>query len=171
MTQNTEFKRGKYKNQIQIFQVKNPSVLELEQIEKAVLNEQALNMLDREEIKRTLIVSRKPHFGPLKHSTYHRKQQRTSPVQEAPRTMVETGAASVWVQRDRIERILKVSKEKRRDHHSNETIASKLRSLFIHKVILPREKMLDEEKEQEQSRFRRTKGMSHYLAIRPIEKK
>jgi hypothetical protein len=29
-------------------------------------------------------------------------------------------------------------------------VASKLRSLFIHKVILPREKMLEEEKERYQ---------------------
>lgn len=67
---------------------------------------------------------------------------------------------------------MKASKEKRKESNgSKETIASKLRSLFIHKVILPRERMLDEEKEAENNRFKKTKGAGNYLAIRPVEKK
>ena len=52
-------------------------------------------------------------------------------------------------QKDKIERILKASKEKKKERDSNETIASRLRRLFIHKVILPRERMLEEEKGHE----------------------
>ena len=44
-------------------------------------------------------------------------------------------------------------------------MASKLRSLFIHKVILPRERMLEEEKEK----YGRGKPGDYQLAIRPVK--
>lgn len=44
-------------------------------------------------------------------------------------------------------------------------MASKLRSLFIHKVILPREKML----EQEKMKYGRSKPSDYQLSIRPLK--
>lgn len=44
-------------------------------------------------------------------------------------------------------------------------MASKLRSLFIHKVILPREKMLEEEK----MKYGRGKQGDYQLSIRPLK--
>ena len=61
------------------------------------------------------------------------------------------------MERERIEKILRISKEEKRRDKKGETVASKLRSLFIHKVILPREKMLEEEKE----RYYRPKGVEN----------
>lgn len=61
------------------------------------------------------------------------------------------------MERERIEKILRISKEEKRRDKKGETVASKLRSLFIHKVILPREKMLEEEKE----RYHRPKGVEN----------
>lgn len=55
---------------------------------------------------------------------------------------------------------MKLGKEK-----NGETVASKLRSLFIHKVILPRERMLEEEKE----RFIKAKMPEHQLSIKPYK--
>ena len=44
-------------------------------------------------------------------------------------------------------------------------MASKLRSLVIHKVILPREKMLEEEKEK----YLKGKKQENQLSIRPLK--
>ena len=61
------------------------------------------------------------------------------------------------MERERIEKILRISKEEKRRDKKGETVASKLRSLFIHKVILPREKTLEEEQE----RYYRPKGVEN----------
>jgi hypothetical protein len=50
-------------------------------------------------------------------------------------------------ERLKIERIIRSSKEEKK-RQGNDTIANKLRKLFIHKVILPREKLLEEEKQK-----------------------
>lgn len=63
--------------------------------------------------------------------------------------MKRNPSSEILQQKDKIERILKASKEKKRERDSNETIASRLRRLFIHKVILPRERMLEEEKDHD----------------------
>jgi hypothetical protein len=99
-----------------------------------------------------------PHFGPLKGAAL--KQRMTVPAhQSAPRV----GESDIRFERERIEKILRISKEEKRKEKKGETVASKLRSLFIHKVILPREKMLEEEKE----RYTRTKVNEYELSVRP----
>ena len=66
-------------------------------------------------------------------------------------------------EREKIEHIIRSNKEEKR-RSGNDTIANKLRKLFIHKVILPREKLLEEEK----SKYVQTKTNSSRLVIKLI---
>ena len=82
-----------------------------------------------------------PHFGPLKGAALANRQRMNGPIHHSA---TKVGESQIKVERDKIEKILRISKEEKRRDKKGETVASKLRSLFIHKVILPREKMLDE---------------------------
>ena len=75
---------------------------------------------------------------------------------------------SINKEREKIEKILRQHKEPNKfgkSEKNGETVASKLRSLFIHKVILPREKMLEEEKDK----FLKSKMPEQQLSIRPLK--
>ena len=63
------------------------------------------------------------------------KQRQSLPPQTAHQRASEPG---IRLEREKIEWILRVSKEEKRRDKKGDTVASKLRSLFIHKVILPR---------------------------------
>ena len=120
--------------------------------------------------------SRIPHFGPLKGAAkwrnkpyqsqsqphYNQTYASTHPINP------NTNLFSINKEREKIEKILRQHKEPNkfgRSQKNGETVASKLRSLFIHKVILPREKMLEEEKDK----FMRSKLPQHQLSIRPLK--
>ena len=100
-----------------------------------------------------------PHFGPLKGAAMAARQRQTMPPQTTQHRASEPG---IRVEREKIERILRVSKEEKRHAKRGDTVASKLRSLFIHKVILPREKMLEEEKE----RYLKGRGVEAELFVK-----
>jgi hypothetical protein len=87
-----------------------------------------------------------PHFGPLKGATLPNRQAQAVFPRYSPSG--KGFESDIRFERDKIEKILKLSKEDKRKEKKGDTVASKLRSLFIHKVILPREKMLEEEKER-----------------------
>lgn len=62
---NTLFKLGKVKNNsIQIYQVKNASLLEFESIERSIVNNDNNNASDNRISK--IKTYKNPHFGPLK---------------------------------------------------------------------------------------------------------
>ena len=146
MVKNTLFKLGKMKNSnIQIYQLKNASVLEFQQIEESIINEKPHPPF------KPFIKNKIPHFGPLKGASKWRKGEKNAHSSD---TKFNTNSSTMGMrknnkineEREKIEKILRSSKEEKKKEKKGETVASKLRSLFIHKVILPREKMLEQEK-------------------------
>lgn len=101
--------------------------------------------------------SRTPHFGPIKgfamKQSTSREKISEGKTQRLGRqhnsslgTYKKSDESNLDKEREKIERIIRTSKEDKKKKTGHDTISSKLRKLFIHKVILPREKLLEEEK-------------------------
>ena len=91
-----------------------------------------------------------PHFGPIKGSFLRRspsKKRQQHYYQGQNRgnhsslSTYKHPGEELDKERSRIERIIRTSKEDKKKN-DKDTVANKLRKLFIHKVILPREKLL-----------------------------
>jgi CBS-domain-containing membrane protein len=94
-------------------------------------------------IIKNLNKKRVPHFGPLKGAAKWRKSEKhnSSDIKfnyNHPSSTSAKREQYLDKEREKIERILRNSKEEKKREKKGETVASKLRSLFIHKVILPR---------------------------------
>lgn len=75
------FKLGKVKsNSIQIYQLKNASLMEFKQIEEAIVNNNTsrANMFNARMSKDAKEKNRIPHFGPLKGASKWKNQQNTN---------------------------------------------------------------------------------------------
>ena len=104
MVKNTLFKLGKVKNNsIQIYQVKNASVLEFENMEKAIVDS-SHHSSQAIKLKTTKI----PHFGPLKGAAIANRQRGVVPTHHSAHN--RRGESEIKVERERIEKILRHSK-------------------------------------------------------------
>ena len=106
-------------------------------------------MRSKEKIK-----NRMPHFGPIKGLALRQSPSKTAFSRETERhnhsslgTYKGIGETNLDKEREKIDRIIRSSKSDKKNL-GHDTIANKLRKLFIHKVILPREKLLEEEKQK-----------------------
>ena len=145
MIKNTLFKLGHNSNSIQIYQVKNASLLEFKNMEDGLLERNK----SKDKINRRI-----PHFGPIKGTLYHiiGVNLRQSPSKQSMRDADRHNHSSLATykrnegnldkEREKIEQIIRNTKEEKK-RTGNDTISNKLRKLFIHKVILPREKLLE----------------------------
>lgn len=110
-----------------------------------------------------------PHFGPIKGNHYRQSPSKQALTKRERQN--HTSLTSYKVQdstldreREKIENIIRSSKEEKKKTSGSDTIANKLRKLFIHKVILPREKLLEEEK----MKYVQNKSVSNKLVVKLI---
>ena len=113
MVKNTLFKLGRMKNSnIQIYQLKNASVLEFQQIEESIVNENVQQQQFKPFIRKKI-----PHFGPLKGASKWKKGEKHANSSDtkfnysSSSTMGMRKNRQVNEEREKIEKILRSSKE------------------------------------------------------------